>query len=154
MNIQNLSRHVRLVIRGEILVAQAKLAHAMRRGTFLAFALLFAGLGLVFINIGLYEFLLPLWGTVWTPVGLGLINAALAVAALLIAATLKPGAELAMAEEIRAMAGQSLEAEVNSASLGSVLGGGGLQGAAVTGLLIPAITSIVRGLGKRRKSEG
>ncbi len=153
MTIHNLPRHARLLIRGEILVAQAKLAHAMRRGAFLAFALLFAGLGLVFINIGLYEFLLPLWGAVWTPVGLGLINAGLAVVALAVAATLKPGPELAMAEEIRSMAGQSLEAEVKSASLADVLGGG-VQGAAVTGLLVPAITSILRGLGKRRKTEG
>lgn len=153
MTINTLSRHVRLIIRGEILVAQAKLAHAMRRGTFLALALLFAGLGLVFINIGLYEFLLPLWGAVWTPVGLGLINAGLAVAALVIGATLKPGADLAMAEEIRSMAGQSFEAEMKSASFADVLGGG-VQGVAVTGLLIPAITSIIKGLGKRRKAEG
>lgn len=153
MNINNLSRHVRLVIRGEMLVVQAKLGHAMRRGTFLAFALLFAGLGLVFINIGLYEFLLPLWGAVWTPAGLGLINVALAVLALVIGATLKPGTDLAMAEEIRTMANESLEAEIKSASFADVLGGGA-QGMAVTGLLIPAITTIVRSLRKHRKAEG
>lgn len=153
MNINNLSRHVRLIIRGEMLVAQAKLAHAMRRGAFLAFALLFAGLGLVFVNVGVYQFLLPLWGAVWTPIGLGLINMVLAAVALVIAATLKPGADLAMAEEIRAMAGQSFEAEMKSASFGDVLGGG-VQGAAVTGLLIPAITTLLRSFGKRRKTEG
>lgn len=153
MNLNTLSRQARLVIRGEVLVAQAKLAHAMRRATFLAFALLFAALGLVFINIGLYQFLLPMWGAVWTPVGLGLINAGLAVAALAIAATLKPGPELAMAEEVRAMASQSFEAEMKSASFGGALGGG-VQGAAVTGLLIPALTSLLRGLAKRRKAEG
>ena len=153
MNLNTLSRQARLVIRGEVLVAQAKLAHAMRRGTFLAFALLFATLGLVFINIGLYQFLLPMWGAVWTPVGLGLINAGLAVAALAIAATLKPGPELAMAEEVRAMASQSFEAEMKSASFAGALGGG-VQGAAVTGFLIPAVTSLLRGLAKRRKAEG
>ena len=82
MNFNNLSRHIRLIVRGELLMLQAKLAFAMKRSAFVGFALLFAGLGLVFINMGLFAWLSPLWGTVWTPAGLGLINLALAGLAL------------------------------------------------------------------------
>ena len=46
MNLHNLSRHVRLIIRGEMLAVQAKLAFALRRTLFAGFALLFAGLGI------------------------------------------------------------------------------------------------------------
>jgi len=151
-SLNTLSRHVRLIIRGEMLAVQAKLAFTMRRTLFAAFALLFAGLGLVFVNIGLFAYLTPLWGPVWTPMGLGLINVALAVLALVIAALLKPGPELALAEEIRNMAGESLEADIRSASLGQKLGGG-LERGAMAGLLIPAVTSIVGALAKRRREK-
>lgn len=150
--LNTLSRHVRLIIRGEMLAVQAKLAFTMRRTLFAAFALLFAGLGLVFVNIGLFAFLTPLWGPVWTPMGLGLINIALAALALVIAAALKPGPELALAEEIRNMAGESLEADIRSASLGQMLGGG-LDRGAMAGLLLPAVTSIIGALAKRRREK-
>lgn len=151
MNLQKLSRDVRLVVRGEVLVAQAKLAFAMKRSLFAALALLFAGLGFVFVNIGLYEFLEPLWGPVWTPVGLGLINMALALAAIGYAAVMKPGPELALAEEIRNLAGSEVENDVRSASLSGMIGGGLDRPAAA--FLVPAVTAIVGAMAKRRKAK-
>jgi hypothetical protein len=126
MNLNHLTRHVRLIVRGEVLAIQARLAFALRRTLVAGLALLFAGLGLVFVNIGLFAWLTPLWGPVWTPVGLGLLNLALALAALCIALVMKPGPELALAEDIRNMAGEQLEAEIRSAPLA-----GGLVRAAV-----------------------
>jgi hypothetical protein len=152
MNLQHLSRHVRLIIRGEVLAVQAKLAFAMRRTLFAALALLFAGLGIVFVNIGLFAYLGPLWGPVWTPVGLGLINIALALAALAFAATMKPGPELALAEEIRNMAGEQIEAEIRSTTLTGALGGG-LDRSMVSGLLLPAVTAIVGAMARRKKEK-
>lgn len=151
MNLQKLSRDVRLAVRGEILVAQAKLAFAMRRSLFAALALLFAGLGIVFVNMGLFAFLTPLWGPVWTPVGLGLINMALALAALGYAAVMKPGPELALAEEIRSLAGSEVENDIRSASLSGVIGGGLDRPAAA--LLVPAITAIVGAMARRKKAK-
>lgn len=148
MNFNNLSRHIRLIVRGELLLLQAKLAFAMKRSAFVGFALLFAGLGLVFINIGIYAWLLPQWGAVWTPAGLGLINLALAAVALAIAAFVKPGPEMALAEEIRNMAADSIETEVRSAPLM-----GGLGGASMAGLVLPAITTIIGAMAKRRKDK-
>lgn len=152
MNLHNLSRHVRLIIRGEMLAVQAKLAFALRRTLFAGFALLFAGLGIVFVNIGLFAYLGPLWGPVWTPVALGLVNIGLAFAALALAAVMKPGPELALAEEIRNMAGEQLEAEIRAAPVGSALAGG-LDRSAMAGLLIPAVTSIVKALARRNKEK-
>ena len=114
----------------------------------MGFALLFAGLGLVFINIGIYAWLLPQWGAVWTPAGLGLINLALAAVALAIAAFVKPGPEMALAEEIRNMAADSIETEVRSAPLM-----GGLGGGSMAGLVLPAITTIIGAMAKRRKDK-
>lgn len=151
MNLQKLSRDLRLVIRGEMLVAQAKLSFTMRRALFAALALLFAAIGLVFVNIGLFAFLTPYWGPVWTPAGLGLINAALALAAIGYAAVMKPGPELALAEEIRNLAGSEVESDIRSASLTGVLGAGIDRPAAA--LLVPAVTAIVGALARRRKAK-
>jgi hypothetical protein len=151
MNINNLSRHIRLIIRGELLLVQAKIAFAMRRTVFVAFALLFAGLGLVFLNMGLFAWLSPLWGPVWTPVGLGLINVALAAAALALAAFIKPGPEMALAEEIRNMAADSIETEIRATPLmGGLVGG---ERSAVASLILPAITAIIGSLARRRRDK-
>lgn len=151
MNLQKLSRDVKLAVRGEVLVAQAKLAFAARRALFAAFALLFAGLGIVFVNIGIFAFLVPLWGPVWTPVGLGLINIVLALAAVAYAAVMKPGPELALAEEIRSLAGSEVESDIRSASLAGAIGGGLDRPAAA--LLVPAITAIIGAMARRRKAK-
>ena len=148
MNVNNLSRHISLIIRGELLMLQARLGFAMKRSLFAGFALLFAGLGLVFVNMGLFAWLSPQWGPVWTPAGLGLINLALAGAALLVAAFLKPGPEMALAEEIRNMAAESIETEIRSAPLM-----GGLGGGSMAGLVLPAITTIIGAMARRRKDK-
>lgn len=149
MNLNNLSRHIRLIIRGEVLMLQAKLAFALKRSVFVGFALLFAGLGLVFVNMGLFAWLQPLWGPVWTPAGLGLINIGLAVLALAIAAFVKPGADMALAAEIRDMAAESIETEIRSAPLM----GGISSGSAMAGLVLPAVSSIIGAMARRRKDN-
>ncbi|WP_373502440.1 hypothetical protein [Aestuariivirga sp.] len=152
MNLHNVSRHGRIFVRGEMLAIQAKLAFAMRRTALVALALVLLALGLILINIGLYAYLTPLWGPVWAPAGLGFINVGLAGLALLVAAIMKPGPELAMAEELRNTAGDALEAEVRSASFVGSLAGG-FDRAGMSSLVLPAITAIIGALAKRRQAK-
>jgi hypothetical protein len=143
MTLQTVSRHIRLIARAELLTIQAKVAFVMRRTLLISLALLVAGIGVVFVNIGLFAYLSPLWGPVWAPMGLGLINIALALAALLAAAMLRPGPELVLAEELRSLAGESLEAELASATPLSL-----------PGLLLPTVTTIVAAVKRHRKDKG
>jgi hypothetical protein len=143
MTMQTVSRHLRLIARAELLTIQAKVAFVMRRTLLISLALLVAGIGVVFVNIGLFAYLSPLWGAVWAPMGLGLINIALALAALLAAAMLRPGPELVLAEELRSLAGESLEAELASATPLSL-----------PGLLLPTVTTIVAAVKRHRKDKG
>ena len=143
MSLQNLSRHIRLIVRAELLAIHAKLAFLMRRTLLISLALLIAAIGVVFINIGLFAYLSPLWGPVWAPMGLGLINITLALGALLAAALLRPGPELALAEELRSLAGESLETEISSATALSI-----------PGLLLPTVTTIVAAVKRQRKENG
>jgi hypothetical protein len=152
MGMQNLPRQIRLMMRGEMLALQARLAFTLRRTLLAAVALLFAGLGLVFVNIGVYAALTPLWGPVWTPLGLGLINMALALAALGLAAILRPGPEAKLAEEIRNMAGEQIDAEIRALPFVGQ-GGGGLDRSGLTGLIVPALISLLGAALRGRKGK-
>jgi hypothetical protein len=152
MTMQAITRHGRILLRSELLAAQARLSYALKRSAVTICALLFAGLGLVFINMGFFAWLLPHWGAVWTPAGLGLINFGLAGLALLIAALVRPGPEIALAEELRNLSTQEIETELRSMPFLGALGGGDkLQ---MTQLLVPALTAIIGSLAKRRKTQG
>ena len=152
MSMQAITRHVRILLRSELLAAQARLSYALRRSAVTVCALIFAGLGLVFVNMGLYAWLLPQWGAVWTPAGLGFINFALAGIALLIAALVKPGPEIALAEELRNLSTQEIETELRAMPLLGGLGSGDrLQ---MTQLVVPALTAIIGSLARRRKTQG
>ena len=142
MNLQNLSRHVRLIVRAENLMIQTKLAFVMRRSLLIGVALMMAGIGAVFINISLFAYLSPLWGPVLAPMGLGLINIVLALGALVAAVTLKPGPELVLAAELRRLASESLETKIMSAPPLSI-----------PSLLLPTITTIVAAVQRYRKEK-
>ena len=93
---------------------------------------------------------LPAWADI---VLMPLINIALAVAALVLAALIKPGPEMALAEEIRNMAAQSMETEMRATPMMGALGGG-LDRSAMAGLVLPALTAIIGGLARRRREKG
>ena len=152
MNTHILIRHARILLRSELLAAQARLSHVLRKGSFAACALLFLGIGVVFLNIGLYAWLLPYWGAVWTPIGLGLLNFALAALATVLALVVRPGPELALAEEMRSLSTQEIETELRSAPLLGAFAGGDRSQALQ--LLLPALTAILGSFLKRRKSQG
>jgi hypothetical protein len=154
MRLADLTRHTRFLLKIELLIAEVRIRAQMR---WLALMCVAAALGLlafVMLNIAVYELLFTAWGPVGTPLilsGVDLLAAALfAIAAM----RLTPGAELAMAQELRSSLISDLEADFGSAqnSLGMT---SGLLDPRITGLLIPAIGTIVRALrSKKAHSSG
>ncbi len=146
MNLQSLARNARLYARAEGLVAEIRLRLLVRKLVLSVLAVAVALLGLVFVNIALFNYLVSAWGPVWTPLALGLVNFALAVPVLLIAASAKPGPELAMAEDLRKAAAAALEEDFHS---GQGLGGFAGESNAAR-LLIPTIGLIIGALRRKK----
>lgn len=146
MNLQSLARNARLYARAEGLVAEIRLRFVVRKLALSVLAVAVSLLGLVFVNMALFNYLVSAWGPVWTPLALGLVNFALAVPVLLIAASAKPGPELAMAEDLRKAAGAALEEDFHS---GQGLGGFAGESNAAR-LLIPTIGLIIGALRRKK----
>ena len=150
MNLQSLARNARLYARAEGLVAEIRLRLVVRKLVLSVLAMAVALQGLVFVNVALFNYLESAWGPVWTPLALGLVNFALAVPGLLIAASAKPGPELAMAEDLRKAAAAALEADFQAGQglAGTLSGLAGESNAAR--LLIPTIDLIIGALRRKK----
>ena len=153
MNMSNIARTARLYLRAEMMVAQIRMRSEGRRMALVGLALFLVVLGFGLLNIAFYAAIVSVWGPVWTPLALGLIDMAVAAIALIAAAMQKPGPELEVAEEMRTLAGTALEEQFHS---GVSVGGlaGNLVGGDATAarLLIPVITTIVGALRRRKDS--
>ena len=152
MNIQSLINHVRLYVRSEAVVAEIWLKVFVRKFALTSIAILAAVMGLAFVNIALYSFLVSLWAPVWTPLVIGLGNIVLAFGAMLGAILAKPGSELPMAEELRKLSSDALGADFNGTgpAFGMFGAQGGIDNSQITRLLIPAIVSIVGALRRHK----
>jgi hypothetical protein len=149
MSISSFTRLARLAIRAEVLAVEARIGHAMRWIPLVVFGAVLIGAGLVLINVGVYAALTPLWGPVWAPVALGLFNVALGLLAFLVAVLLKPGAGMALADELRKMAAEQLASEVRTLPFMSSTGGG--FGSAALNRLI--MRSIALALGRLLRGQ-
>jgi hypothetical protein len=150
MNLQSLAKNARLYVRAEGLVAEIRLRLLGRKLVLSVLAIAVAILGLVFVNIALFNYLVAVWGPVWTPLALGLVNFALAIPVLLLAASAKPGPELAMAEDLRKAAAAALEADFQSGQgLAETFGGFAGESNAAR-LLIPTIGLIIGALRRKK----
>lgn len=154
MTLANLTRAGRAYLRAELLVARIRMRAEARRLLLTAMAAVLGLMGLGFINIALYAALSAQWGPVWTPLALGIIDITLAIVALLIAASRKPGADLALAEEIKAMAGTALEEQAQAGFGAASLIGGLAGGEGPARLLIPLLTSLIRAIRRRKPVQG
>lgn len=147
---QLLFRHLRVLWRAERIIAETRLRVLLRRSMLYAFAGLIAVFGLAMLNVAAYFFLHGLWGPIWAALAAALGDFVIAIIVVLIALAIRPGPELPAALELRDVSMQGLEAEI-----------GPLQDRfawlsraardpfeAVLPMLIPLITSIVRGLRK------
>ncbi len=155
MSLVTIARAARAYLHAELLAARIGMRAETRRIMLLALATVLALMALAFLNIGLYAALLSLWGPVRTPLALAILDLALAGLALAAAALAKPGPELAMAEEVKALSGAALEEQLAQGLPAFNPLGGMAQGDNSTArLLIPLATTLVGMLRKRKEAKG
>jgi hypothetical protein len=153
--VQLVFRHLRVLWRAERIIAETRLRVLLRRSMLYAFAGLIAVFGLAMLNVATYLFLHDLWGPIWSALAAALGDFIVAIIVMLIALAITPGPELSTAIELRDVSMQGLETELGPLQerlawlsraardpLDTVL----------PAILIPLITSIIRGL-RKAKSE-
>jgi hypothetical protein len=155
MNLQQLSRHVRLYARSMALIGEIRLMTQLRKSLLGLFAVGMAIFAIAMINLGLYNALESVWGNVWTPLGIGIANLVIAAIALLVASRLQHGPELRMAEELRDSVAADIESDLQSLrsfqGVGNLIGGTLENGTAR--LLVPLIGTVLAALRQRKPSS-
>lgn len=154
MSIAQVTRAGRAYLRAELLVARIRMRAEAQRLMLTAMAAVLGLMGLGFINIALYAALVAAWGPVWILLALGLLDLGLAAAAFIVAALRKPGPELALAEEVKTMAGEALEEQAQAGFGAASLIGGLAGGDSTARMLVPLVTTLIGALRKRRQTQG
>ena len=149
---QLILRHLRVLLRAERIIAETRLRVLLRRSMLYAFAGLIAVFGLAMLNVAAYFFLRGLWGPIWAAFAAALGDFVIAMIVVLIALTVRPGAELPAAIELRDVSMQGLEAEIGPLQdrFAWVTRAARDPFETVLPMLIPLITSILRGLRKNK----
>jgi stage V sporulation protein SpoVS len=154
MSIQTVVRSGRLYVRTELLVAEMRLRSYARKAALLAVALGVALFGLGMLNVAAFLWLSETYGPVRTALGIALVNFAVAALAFAVGYTLRPGAELQMAEQMRDTALETVESEaarMQSAGVTGLVTGAVEIGAAR--LLLPTVSALLGGLRKKTPAE-
>jgi hypothetical protein len=152
MKLPELVRHAKLFAKVELLIAEIRFRAHARRGLLAALAFTLGVLGVAMINIAAYEALKLTWGPVRTPLAIGIADLLLAGVASIMAIRARPGAELAVAEEMRKAVTAELDADLHSVSQVQNLLSASLE-ARTAQLLIPAISAIIGALRKKRQAR-
>jgi hypothetical protein len=151
--VQIVFRHLRILWRAERIIAETRLRVLLRRSMLYAFAGLIAVFGLAMLNVAAYFFLRTYWGPIWAALAAALGDLVIALVMVLIALAIRPGPELPAALELRDISMQGLEAELGPLQDRFAW----LSRAArdpfdtvLPAILIPLITSIMRGMRKSK----
>lgn len=146
-------RHLRVLWHAERIITETRARVLLRRSMLYAFAGLIAVFGLAMLNVAAYFSLASHWGPILASVAAALGDFVIAAVVVLVALAVRPGPELAAALELREVAVDGLGAEL--APLQNRFAW--LSRAArdpfdtvLPAILVPLITSIVRGLRKNK----
>lgn len=104
-------KSLKILWRAESLLGTLRLAVAIRKTSVLAFAGLVGVFGVAMLDVSAFFALTPRLGQAGAALAVGLADIAMAFAGVLVAQSMKPGAELDMVIEMRDMALADLEAE-------------------------------------------
>lgn len=137
------------------MVAEIRLLTYARKVMLASVAFLAGLIGFAFFNLALFEYLQSLWGPIGAPLAIGLGNIVCAAGFLLWAKMVKPGPELALAEDLRNLAGSELESQFDSQSESSgILNSlSGANGASVVRLLVPTVISIITAMQRPKQAK-
>jgi hypothetical protein len=151
--VQTVFRHLRVLWRAERIIAETRLRVLLRRSMLYALAGLIAVFGLAMLNVAAYFFLRGHWGPIWAALAAALGDLAIALVVVLIALAVRPGPELPAAIELRDVSIEGLEGELGPLQERFAWLGRAARDPFETvlpAMLIPLITSIMRGLRKSK----
>jgi hypothetical protein len=155
LDLQLVLRHLRVLWRAERIIAETRLRITLRRTMLYALAGLVAVFGLGMLNVAAYFFLQSQWGAIWAALTAALGDVILAAALVGIALAIRPGPEMTAALELRDVSVDGLEAELAPLQERLAWFSRAARNPLDTllpAILIPLITSIVRGLRKGQPS--
>ncbi len=155
MNLDTATRNLRVLLRANSIIADIRLRALATRAGLYAFAALVAAFGLLMLDLALYLALADLWSPVRAAAAIGAGNLVLALALVAVAAQVRPGRDLAFAQEVHAsaldaLAGDLRGAEAEVRALVDVVRHP--LDSALPALAIPLVTSLIRGFRKGDKA--
>lgn len=147
MNVDQLARNLKILLRTNTIIAEIHLRHVAARVGLFAFAALVASFGVVMLGVALFLALEASLGAIWAAVVVGAGGLVLALIVAVVGATLKPSRELALANQVNQAAMDAVQAEVKatSSSLSQFA-----SFAAVPGLVVPILTFLLRAFRRPR----
>lgn len=149
-------RSASIILRTESLIAQRRLAVVRKQMVLVAFAGLIAVLGLVMLNVAAYQALVLEWGAPMAAFAVALANFVLAALLALMASRENAEKEIAGAIEVRNMAIDDLEAEIEGvqaevqATVSDIRAIGRDPLGAATGLAVPLLMALLKSIGKSK----
>ena len=162
--LDNFVRDIQILQKTDALIARIWLGVVARRFGLYAFAGLIAVFGLGMANVAGFYALQTVIGPVWAAAIMAIVDFAVAGVVVLMASNSRPGPEIDLALDVRKMAIQSLQADMQDVKLAIDSIGQQIRDAkasvvqlmhnpldaAAQKLLLPAVLSIVRGLRSRK----
>jgi len=156
----NFVRDLQILQKTDALITRIWLGVIARRFALFVFAGLIAVFGLGMANVAGFYALQTAIGSVWAAAIMAIVDFAVAAVVLLVASNSRPGPEIDLALDVRKMAIQSLQADMQDVKLALDSIGREIRDAkasivqvmhnpldaAAQKLLLPAVLSIVRGL--------
>jgi len=152
VNTDKIIRDLRVLLRAQSVITEIKLNHLAARSGLMAVAALIGIFGLAMLDLAVYFELEPKMGRVGAAAIVGIGDLILAAILLVIAARVKPGRDLELAQEIQksaldALAADAREIEADIRGLTRIVRNP--LDAAVPGLIMPLASMLIKALRKK-----
>lgn len=151
-----ISRNISIILRAERMIARRHMAVLRNQTGLLVFAALVGAIGLVMLNIAAFYWLKTIWSPSAAALAVALVNIALAGLLVLIAGRLSAETALEPVTELRDLAFEDLEnemqgvmAEVQDVAANVRRIASNPLGAALPTLVLPLITALLRAMRNR-----